>query len=80
MNQVFLKFSGLRQDHPFSNTFGATSVAVIEELDPETIAEMPIEELIEFLQKKRKKTVLRSLKRLRNIFRSSRVVLIDWTK
>lgn len=54
MNQVFLKFSGLRQDNPFSNTFGATSVAVIEELDPETIAEMPIEELIEFLQEKGK--------------------------
>ena len=54
MNQVFLKFSGLRQDNPFSNTFGATSVAVIEELDPETIAEMPVEELIEFLQEKGK--------------------------
>lgn len=54
MNQVFLKFSGLRQDNPFSNTFGTTSVAVIEELDPETIAEMPLEELIEFLQEKGK--------------------------
>lgn len=54
MNQLFLKFSGLRQDNPFSNTFGTTSLAVIEELDPETIAEMPLEELVEFLQEKGK--------------------------
>lgn len=36
LNQLFLKFSGLRQDNPFSNTFGSTSLAVIEELEPET--------------------------------------------
>lgn len=55
LNQVFLKFSGLRQDSPFSNTFGATSLAVIQELEPEQIADMSIEELIEFLQEKGKK-------------------------
>ncbi|MFE7092913.1 IS110 family transposase, partial [Bacillus velezensis] len=54
LNQLFLKFSGLRQDNPFSNTFGTTSLAVIEELEPETIAEMNIEELVEFLQDKGK--------------------------
>jgi len=54
LNQLFLKFSGLRQDNPFSNSFGATSLAVVEELDPETIAEMSIEELVEFLQEKGK--------------------------
>src|SRR5690606_28457701 len=54
LNQLFLKFSGLRQDNPFSSTFGTTSLAVIEELEPETIAEMSIEELVDFLQDKGK--------------------------
>jgi len=54
LNQVFLKFSGLRQDNPFSNMFGATCIAVIQELEPEQIAEMSIEELIDFLQEKGK--------------------------
>ncbi|MFC4356323.1 IS110 family transposase [Chryseomicrobium palamuruense] len=54
LNQVFLKFSGMRQDNPFSDTFGTTSLAVIEELDPETIAEMDMDELILFLQEKGK--------------------------
>jgi transposase len=54
LNQVFLKFSGIRQDNPFSNTFGTTSLAVIQELEPEQIATMPLEELIEFLRDKGK--------------------------
>lgn len=54
LNQVFLKFSGIRQDNPFSNTFGATCLAVIQELEPEQIVQMPIEELIDFLQDKGK--------------------------
>ena len=54
MNQLFLKFSGMRQDNPFSNAFGSTSLAVIEELDPDVIAEMELEELVAFLQDKGK--------------------------
>lgn len=54
LNQVFLKFSGLRQDNPFSNTFGATSLAVLQELEPEQIASLPIEDLVEFLKEKGK--------------------------
>lgn len=54
LNLLFLKFSGIRQDNPFSDTFGTTSLAVIEELDPETIAEMRLEELVAFLQEKGK--------------------------
>jgi transposase len=54
LNQVFLKFSGLRQDNPFSTTFGTTSLAVIQELDPEQIAAMPINELIDFIKEKGK--------------------------
>lgn len=54
LNQVFLKFSGLRQDNPFSNTFGATSLAVIQELEPEQVVEMPLEDLVQFIQDKGK--------------------------
>lgn len=54
LNQVFLKFSGMRQDNPFSNTFGSTSLAVIQELEPEQIMAMSMEELIEFLRDKGK--------------------------
>lgn len=54
LNQVFLKFSGMRQDNPFSNTFGSTSLAVIQELEPEQIVSMSMEELIAFLQDKGK--------------------------
>lgn len=54
LNQVFLKFSGMRQDNPFSNTFGSTSLAVIQELEPEQIMTMSMEELIEFLRDKGK--------------------------
>lgn len=54
LNQVFLKFPSLRQDNPFSASFGATSLAVIQELEPEQIASMSIEDLIDFLQDKGK--------------------------
>lgn len=54
LNQVFLKFSSLRQDNPFSNPFGTTSLAVIHELEPEQIASISIDELIDFLKDKGK--------------------------
>lgn len=54
LNQVFLKFSSMRQDSPFSKTFGTTSLAVIQELEPEQIASMPMQELIDFLKDKGK--------------------------
>ncbi|MEG6520444.1 IS110 family transposase [Desulfotomaculum sp. 1211_IL3151] len=54
LNQVFLKFSGLRQDNPFSNLFGSTCLAVIQELEPEQIVAMSMEELIDFLKDKGK--------------------------
>ena len=54
LNQLFLKFSGLRQDNPFASVFGATSLAVIQELEPEQIAAMPLQELVDFLVDKGK--------------------------
>jgi transposase len=50
VNQVFLKFSGLRQDNPFSKMFGSTCLALLQELEPEQIAAMPLEKLVDFLQ------------------------------
>lgn len=54
LNQLFIKFSGMRQDNPFSNTFGATSLAVIQELEPESITNMSLQELVDFIQEKGK--------------------------
>ncbi|WP_425057924.1 IS110 family transposase ISDha12 [Sporomusa carbonis] len=54
LNQVFLKFSGLRQDNPFSNMFGSTCLAVLQELEPEQIVSMSITELVDFLKEKGK--------------------------
>lgn len=54
LNQLFIKFSGMRQDNPFSNTFGATSLAVIQELEPETITNMSLQDLVDFIQEKGK--------------------------
>lgn len=52
LNNVFLKFSTMRTDSPFSDTYGTTSLAVIQELEPEQICAMSMEDLIDFLQQK----------------------------
>jgi len=55
LSTLFLKFSSLRADNPFSNPFGTTALAVIEEfLSPEEIASMSLEDLVDFLIKKSK--------------------------
>jgi len=55
LNNLFLKFSSLRQEKIFSNSFGATAMAVVEEfLSPDEIATMPLEELVPFLEQKSK--------------------------
>lgn len=53
LNNLFLKFSSLRQEKIFSNNFGVTAMAVVEEfLSPDEIAAMPLEELVSFLEQK----------------------------
>lgn len=81
LNQMFLKFSGLRQDSPFANTFGATSLAVIQELEPEEIASMSLEDLVAFLVEKGRnrfenpEETARELQKLaRNSFRLDKVM------
>ncbi|RKO65487.1 IS110 family transposase, partial [Desulfofundulus salinus] len=55
LNNLFLKFSSLRQEKIFSDPFGATAMAVVEEFySPDEIAAMPLEELVSFLQEKSK--------------------------
>jgi transposase len=52
LNQLFLKFSAFEKKEPFSNTFGATAVAVISEfMTPEAIANASTEELVDFVIK-----------------------------
>jgi len=53
LSNLFLKCSGLCQTGVFSNNFGATALAVIDELtDLEQIADMPLEDLAQFLMEK----------------------------
>ena len=55
LNNLFLKFSSLRQEKIFSNNFGATAMAVVEEfLSPDEIAALSLEELVAFLEQKSK--------------------------
>lgn len=55
MSVLYLKASEYRQDHPFSNVFGATSQALIQEFASlEQIAAMPFEELVIWLDTKGK--------------------------
>lgn len=53
LSNLFLKCSGLCQAKVFSNNFGASALAVIDELgDIDLIADMPLEELVRFLVEK----------------------------
>jgi transposase len=49
---LFLKFSGFSQGQPFSDPFGATSSALLEELTTEELVETPVEKLAEYLDTK----------------------------
>lgn len=52
LSQLFLKFSAFGKGQPFSNTFGATATAVIQEfMTPEAIANASTEELVDFVIK-----------------------------
>lgn len=55
LSNLFLKYSGLCQTDVFSNSFGASALAVVEEFSSlDQIAEMPLEELVAFLVDKGK--------------------------
>ncbi len=46
---LFLKFSGYSQAHPFGDSFGATSLAVLESFTTEQIAQTELSELAAFI-------------------------------
>lgn len=53
LNYVFLKFSSLSQEDVFSDTFGTTSLALLEEFDTvDELACMDIDSLTAFIRKK----------------------------
>lgn len=53
LNGLFIKFSGLAQENIFSDTFGAASMALIEEFDSvDELAYMDTEELAAFISEK----------------------------
>ena len=55
MNYLFMKCSGLAQEKVFSNTYGFTALALIEEFEtPDDIANMDVDQLVEFLVEKGK--------------------------
>ena len=55
LNQVFMKFSSLTQDKVFSNNFGATSLAVLEEFESvDQLCYMDFGELTDFIREKGK--------------------------
>jgi len=55
LTHLFLKYSSYNTLKPFSNTFGKTSLAVIEEFfTPDELASTPLEELIQFVVSKGK--------------------------
>ena len=55
MNLIFKKYSSLSQNKVFSNTFGASALALYEEFDSaDTLAYMDLHELTDFLIKKGK--------------------------
>jgi len=54
-NHLFLKFSGLEQTAPFSDTFGAASLAFIEEFESiDDVVNTSLEDLAKFLSEKSK--------------------------
>jgi transposase len=53
LSNLFLKFSGMCQNHVFADNFGAAACAVIEEFgDIDAISEMPVADLAAFIAEK----------------------------
>ena len=53
LNFLFLKFSKMATDNVFSDTFGATSLAVIEEfLTVDELVDTPLDKLVDFIKDK----------------------------
>lgn len=51
LTHLYLKFSGLSIERPFTSVFGTTSLAVITEFSPDEVVNLPVEELTRFVIK-----------------------------
>ncbi|MFL0198918.1 IS110 family transposase, partial [Clostridium sp. WILCCON 0269] len=65
LSNVFLKFSEFAllqgDEHPFSNKYGATASSILTEfLSSEDIANIPLENLVDFVNKKSRKRISNS--------------------
>lgn len=49
LNTIFLKFSNYKTDTPFKNVFGKASLAILEELSPDELADTNTEDLLAFI-------------------------------
>ncbi|CEP69112.1 Uncharacterized [Moorella glycerini] len=49
LNLIFLKFSTYQKECPFSDLFGQASRAVVGNLTPDEIADMPVEKLVDMM-------------------------------
>src|SRR6266566_930401 len=50
LNFLFVQFSGFSQEKPFSDTFGPTSQALLEQFSTEELAQASLEDLTSFIQ------------------------------
>jgi transposase len=74
LNLIFLKFSTYQKVCPFSNLFGQASTAVIGNLTPDEIANLPVEELVDLMLQhgnQRLKDVPEMVKALKRAARNS---------
>jgi hypothetical protein len=51
LNFLFVQFSGFSQEKPFSDTFGPTCQALLEQFSTEEIAQASLEDLAAFIQR-----------------------------
>ena len=77
LTNLYLSFSGLislnKKDMPFTDIFGATSSAFLEEyLSPDQIAESSVEELINFINDKSKNHSLNNEKKVTSLHKAMR--------
>jgi len=49
---LYLKYSNFSLENPFTSVFGTTSLSIITEFSPEELAQMTVEELMDFIVKK----------------------------
>ena len=81
LSQIYLKASEYTRLNPFSDTFGATSQAVLKELSSEQIVAMPFDDLVEWIDVKGKRRFAQpeeNAKRLLQVAQDSYQLPDEW--